>query len=107
MTSTRRSISHAKLRSFVVTGAILLALSVPQVALAHDAPEGSEWVMADWMFISFGAFGGMALVAFFICLKMGLLSNIEDAKYPMMEIEEDLDYYTPEWARTEVKHADS
>jgi hypothetical protein len=107
MTSHRRSISQVRLRTFVCVWAVALALALPQVAFAHDAPEGGEWVMADWMFISFGAFGGMALIAFFICLKMGLLSNIEDAKYPMMEIEEDLDYYTPDWARNEVQRADS
>lgn len=62
--------------------------------------------MADWMFISFVAFAGCALVAFLVALKMGLLSNLEDAKYYVLEIEEEQDYYTPEWARTEVKHVD-
>jgi len=86
--------------------AAVLALAVPQVAFAHDAPEGSEWVMADWMFISFVAFAGLALLAFLVALKAGLLSNLEDAKYYILEIDEEQDYYTPEWARTEAKHVD-
>lgn len=96
-----------KLRATVATLAALATLAVPHVALAHDAPEGSEWVMADWMFISFGAFAGCALAAFLVALKLGLLSNLEDAKYYILEIEEEQDYYTPEWARTEVRHVDS
>jgi hypothetical protein len=68
--------------------------------LAHDAPEGSEWVMADWMFLSFVIFGAAALLAFLLALKAGLLSNVEDAKYYILEIEEE-DYYTPDWARME------
>jgi hypothetical protein len=98
--------SSRRFRATVATLAALLALAIPQVTFAHDAPEGSEWVMADWMFISFVAFAGCALVAFLVALKMGLLSNLEDAKYYVLEIEEEQDYYTPEWARTEVKHVD-
>jgi hypothetical protein len=66
------------------------ALAAP---LAHEAPEGSEWVMADWMFLSFAIIAGAALVAFLFALKSGLLSNLEDAKYYILEIDEP-DYYT-------------
>ena len=77
-------------------------LLVHQVALAapvfHDAPNGSEWIMADWMFLSFIIFAGTAFIAFLIALKSGQLSNLEDAKYYVLDIDE-ADYYTPEWAR--------
>jgi hypothetical protein len=67
---------------------------------AHDAPEGSEWIMADWMFLSFAIFAGAAFILFLLALKAGLLSNLEgEAKLYMLGIPED-DYYTPEWART-------
>jgi hypothetical protein len=66
--------------------------------LYHEAPPGSEWIMADWMFLSFGIFAGVSFLAFLVSLKRGLLSNLEDAKYYVLEVEEE-DYYTPEWAR--------
>jgi hypothetical protein len=81
---------------------LLLVGLNPQPALAapltHEAPQGSEWIMADWMFLSFGIFAGVAFLAFLAALKRGLLSNLEDAKYYVLEIEE-ADYYTPDWAR--------
>jgi nitrogen fixation-related uncharacterized protein len=66
--------------------------------LYHEAPKGSEWVMADWMFLSFLIFAAVAFLAFLWALKAGWLSNLEDAKYYVLEIDEE-DYYTPEWAR--------
>ena len=66
--------------------------------MLHEAPKGSEWVMADWMFLSFAIFAGVAFMAFIFLLKAGLLSNLEDAKYQILEIQEE-DYYTPDWAR--------
>jgi hypothetical protein len=50
--------------------------------------------MADWMFLSFVLFAGAAFVAFIMALKAGLLSNLEDAKYYILEIEEEDDYST-------------
>lgn len=85
---------------------VLLALTVvstltfAQPALAapllHEAPEGSEWIMADWMFLSFVLFGGASFAAFLLALKAGLLSNLEDAKYYILEIDEADDYSTSE-----------
>ena len=79
--------------------AVLVSLAVVLPASAHDAPAGSEWVMADWMFLSFVIFAGAAFTAFIFALKSGLLSNLEDAKYYVLEIDEP-DYYSPEWAKT-------
>lgn len=62
-------------------------------ALAHDGPEGGEWVMADWIFITFAVFAGGAFIAFVVALKAGLLSNLEDAKYHLLTIDEP-DYYS-------------
>lgn len=81
---------------------LLVAAIFPHSAFAapphHEAPKGSEWIMADWMFLSFLVFAGVAFLAFILALKSGLLSNLEDAKYYILDIEEE-DYYTPEWAR--------
>ena len=77
---------------------VLAAQSVWAAPVLHEAPEGSEWVMADWMFLSFIIFAGASFVAFLFALKIGLLSNIEDAKYYILEIDEP-DYYTPDWAK--------
>lgn len=77
----------------LLSGAIALVLLTAAPALAHDTPEGSEWVMADWMFITFAVFAGIALIAFVLAYKAGLLSNIEDAKYQVLTIDEP-DYYS-------------
>jgi hypothetical protein len=76
---------------------ILLLFATP--VLAHEGPEdGAEWLMADWMLLSFLVFFGVALVAFLVAVRRGYLRNLEDAKYYILTIDEP-DYYTPEWAR--------
>lgn len=81
---------------------VFLLLVTAQLAVAapsaHEAPDGSEWIMADWMFLSFVIFTSTAFVAFIVALKAGLLSNLDAATYHVLEIEEQ-DYYTPDWAR--------
>lgn len=84
---------HLKAISLALVSAVLLSVLLAAPALAHDGPDGSEWVMADWMFITFAIFSGGALIAFVVTLKMGLLSNIEDAKYQVLSIDEP-DYYS-------------
>lgn len=79
--------------------AVALTVVTASPALAHEAPKGSEWVMADWMFLSFIIFAGTAFMAFLLALKAGWLSNLEEAKLYILQIEEE-DYYTPDWART-------
>jgi hypothetical protein len=81
--------------------ATVAALLFTTPALAHDQPAGNEWIMADWMLLSFLAFGAIALGAFLVALKRGYLSNLEDAKYHILTIDEP-DYYTPGWARPEA-----
>lgn len=105
MNQTRKQVSIAVLQARILTvPAAVLAVVISLVAVlpasAHDAPSGSEWVMADWMFLSFVVFAGAAFIAFLFALKSGLLSNLEDAKYYVLEIDES-DYYTPDWAKTE------
>lgn len=77
---------------------ILCAQTVLAAPVLHEAPAGSEWIMADWMFLSFMIFAGAAFVAFLVALKSGMLSNLEEAKYYILEIDE-TDYYTPDWAK--------
>lgn len=84
-----------RLAVMLFAAAVFMLSATP--AWAHDAPEGSEWVMADWMFLSFVAFAGSALLVFVVARRRGLLSNLEDAKYHLLTIDEP-DYYTPEWA---------
>lgn len=74
--------------------ALVLFLATAPAAFAHEAPEGSEWVMADWMVSTFFLFAGGAALSFLAALKLGLLSNLEDAKYYILEFEEP-DYWTP------------
>ncbi len=67
-------------------------------APAHDQPPGAEWLMADWMLLSFLAFAGAGFVMFLVVLKRGLLQNLEGAKYYILTLDEP-DYYTPDWAK--------
>ena len=78
---------------------LVLLLAQFSTVLAHDAPDdGAEWLMADWMLLSFLVFFGVALIAFVIAMKRGLLSNLEQTKYYLLTIDEP-DYYTPDWAK--------
>jgi hypothetical protein len=99
----RRSAILRTVRAAVFATAAALLFATP--ALGHDQPAGNEWIMADWMLLSFLAFGVVSLVAFLIALKRGYLSNLEDAKYHILTIDEP-DYYTPDWARAEALEVD-
>ena len=84
---------HLKIISLAIGSAVWMTALFAAPALAHDGPDGAEWVMTDWIFITFAVFAGGALVAFVVALKAGLLSNIEDAKYQVLTIDEP-DYYS-------------
>jgi heme/copper-type cytochrome/quinol oxidase subunit 2 len=93
------------LLTFAVVTAVALAL--PALALAHDAPETdqSKWVMADWMMDAFFLFAGLALVTFIVAWKAGHFHNLEQsARIPLMI--DEADYYTPDWALDEEEWAD-
>ena len=82
-----------------VIWSLTLLLLIVQPVLAHEGPDdGAEWLMADWMLLSFLVFFGISLLAFLIAIKHGYLSNLEDAKYHVLTINEP-DYYTPDWAK--------
>ena len=54
--------------------AALLLVRVAPV-LAHESPdEGAEWLMADWMLLTFLVFAGVALITFLVATKRGYLS---------------------------------
>ncbi|MCA9891417.1 MAG: hypothetical protein KC615_00430 [Anaerolineae bacterium] len=77
---------------------LLILLVAASPVLAHDSPEGSEWVMADWMFLSFIIFAMSAFVAFLIAMKRGWLQDLEgEAKHYILQIDEP-DYYTTDWS---------
>ena len=84
---------HLKSILLALFCAVVLSTLFIGNASAHDGPEGAEWVMADWIFLTFAVFGGGALIMFVVALKAGLLSNVEDAKYYMLSIDEP-DYYS-------------
>ena len=91
--------------ALLVAGALLVSATP---AMGHEQPDGAEWLMADWMLLSFIVFGGAALAVFVLALKRGQFHNMEAAKYHILSIEEP-DYYTPDWAREGVRedpHAD-
>jgi hypothetical protein len=96
--ATRRTI-----RAGLIATAAVLSSATP--VLGHDQPPGAEWLMADWMLFSFLAFGVVALVGFLVALKRGYLSNLEDAKFHILTIDEP-DYYTPSWARAQTLEVD-
>jgi Spy/CpxP family protein refolding chaperone len=84
-----------------------LALALPALALAHDAPENdqSKWVMADWMMVTFFIFSGLAFIAFLAVWKAGHFHELESHGAIPLLVEEE-DYYTPEWALDEEEWAD-
>jgi hypothetical protein len=86
---------------------LVVALAVPGVALAHDAPESnqSKWVMADWMMDTFFIFSGLAFVAFLAAWKAGHFHEVESHAGIALLVEEE-DYYTPDWALEEEEPAD-
>ena len=86
--------------ALILAAAWLLATAAP--ALGHEQPDGAEWLMADWMLLSFMVFGGAALAIFVVALRRGQLHNMEAAKFHILSIDEP-DYYTPDWARDEAK----
>lgn len=86
-----------------IAAAATLLLASASPVLAHEVPDGSEWVMADWMLLSFVSFFGSALVVFLIAVRRGLFRHLEDAKYHLLTVDEP-DYYTPDWAK-EDSHA--
>src|SRR3954466_6479866 len=91
----------------LLTIALLLFLSTPAVALAHEAPENdqSKWVMADWMIDTFFIFAGLAFVVFLVAWKAGHFHELDGhAAIPLLVEEED--YYTPDWALDEEEWAD-
>jgi hypothetical protein len=87
--------------------AVLVALTAPATALAHDQPEGKagNWVMADWMLDAFFIFATAAFVGFLIAWKAGHFHNLEQAARIPLAIEEE-DYYTPAWALDEEEWDD-
>ena len=87
---------HIRFVSLIWIALVILVATTP--ALAHEAPEGAEWLMADWMLFAFLVFFGVALIIFLTAVKRGYLRNLEDAKYYILSIDEP-DYYTPEWAK--------
>jgi hypothetical protein len=91
----------------LATLVLLLFLTTPGAALAHDAPENaqSKWVMADWMMDTFFVFSGLAFVAFVAAWKAGHFHELDShAAIPLLVEEED--YYTPEWALDEEEWRD-
>ena len=95
-------------RRLVTVGVVaLVALALPALALAHDAPETdqSKWVMADWMMDTFFIFSGLALVAFLAAWKAGHFHELDSHGGIPLLVEEE-DYYTPDWALDEEEWAD-
>jgi hypothetical protein len=94
-------------RAWTFAVVALLALALPAMAFAHEAPESkqSKWVMADWMMDTFFIFSGLALVAFLAAWKMGHFHELDrQGAIPLLVEEED--YYTPEWAEDEEEWDD-
>lgn len=90
-----------RLKAFVFAG---LATFVANPALAVEVPKASATVMMDWVVLAFLAFFGSALTVFLVVVRRGYLSNLEEAKYYLLTVDEP-DYYTPDWIREEEENA--
>ncbi len=91
---------HIRIFAFIYT--TLSSLLIVMNASAHDAPPGDEYQMADWMLFSFLIFFGVSFIVFLVMLKRGMLKEPENAKYYLLNIDEE-DYYTPAWAQEKEK----
>ena len=94
-------------RIYPLLAVLLVALAVPGVAFAHDAPESnqSKWVMADWMMDTFFIFSGLAVLAFVAAWKAGHFQDLDKLGSLPLYVEEE-DYYTPDWALDEEEWLD-
>ncbi len=94
------------LTSVLVAIALVGLFATPALAapLAHDQPDGADWIMADWMLYSFLIFFVASFTVFVMALKRGMFHNIENAKYYILSIQEE-DFYTPDWAKRGEKNA--
>ena len=88
--------------TFATIVAFAVALALPALAYAHDAPETkqSRWVMTDWMMNTFFIFSGLAVVAFLAAWKAGHFHELDKLGGIPLYVEEE-DYYTPDWALDE------
>jgi hypothetical protein len=94
-------------RLAILAAVACVALVLPALALAHDAPETaqSKWVMVDWMIDTFFIFSGLAFVAFLAAWKAGHFHELDShAGIPLLVHE--TDYYTPDWALDEKEWID-
>lgn len=98
----RRAVVLGLLLPAALAGGVL----TPAPAYAHEQPEGAnaEWLMADWMLLSFLVFFLAALVVFVVAVRRGMFRDLEGAKYHLLTIDEP-DYYTPGWAREDADAA--
>ena len=85
--------------TFATIVAFAVALALPALAYAHDAPETkqSRWVMTDWMMNTFFIFSGLAVVAFLAAWKAGHFHELDKLGGIPLYVDEE-DYYTPDWA---------
>ena len=88
--------------TFAMIVAFAVALALPALAYAHDAPETkqSRWVMTDWMMNTFFIFSGLAVVAFLAAWKAGHFHELDKLGGIPLYVDEE-DYYTPDWALDE------
>jgi hypothetical protein len=91
MSETKRRLLLLVGRSAAVLGVVLAGIVLARPALAHENLGGDELAMAFWMF----AFALAIAVTGAFCLwwaaRTGQFTNIEEAKYRMLENAPDLD----------------
>ncbi len=78
-------------RGLLVCGVLLLGLSLAAPAAAHDNLGGDEMSMAIAIFIAGMVTVIGACLALVWAVRSGQFSNIEQAKYTMLEDADDLD----------------
>jgi nitrogen fixation-related uncharacterized protein len=90
--SSMNSRGGTALRRVLVAGLVLAGLAVlAPGALAHDNLGGDELAMAFWMFSFAIAIALSGAIIGWWAMKTGQFSNVEAAKYRMLENAPDLD----------------
>ena len=91
MSETKRRVLLLVGRGAAVLGTVLIGIVLARPALAHDNLGGDELAMAFWMFAFSVAIAFTGACCLWWASRTGQFTNIEEAKYRMLENAPDLD----------------
>ena len=91
MSETKRRLLLLLGRGAAVLGVVLALAVLARPALAHDNLGGDELAMAFWMFAFAIAIAFTGVCCLWWAFRTGQFTNVEEAKYRMLENAPDLD----------------